>query len=327
MYGTRSQNGLDDLSDLYTPVPGNGGEIQAFRADVSEVSEYVKKSRLRRVDHYSRMALLAAGRALEDACDAFSCPVSKERTGVIVATGYGALDSTFSFLDSYIERGDKLAFPTHFSNSVHNAAAAHVSICYGITGPSLTVTQFDMSFFSALLTAGSWIETGKTDAVLVGTSDAWSDVMGYCMHGFSLMLDKRPYSFGEGSAFFLVTGDTGDDPKYGYFEEITMGRNLEMETLGKDGDENSPVFFSPASTAPCEGRQVEDELKGMVFGRRRAFSPTDAGSDAVFALKGLGKNCVHCIKLGQGGSYGKMKIRPAGFHAGLSTGTLTGDQG
>ena len=288
-------------------MPGNGGDISALRAGTSAVSDYVKKSKLRRVDHYSRMALLAAGRALEDAS---SYPVTRENTGVIVATGYGALDSTFAFLDSYIDRGDKLAFPTHFSNSVHNAAAAHISICYGITGASLTVTQFDLSFFSGLLTARSWIETGKTDAVLIGTSDAWTEVMGYCMHGFSLMLDKQPSSFGEGATFFLLTGERGGEPKYGYFDGVSMGRN--PDDLPGKTDEGNTVIFSPASAAPCQGGQLEDLFDGEVIGRRKGFSPTDSGADAAFVLNADMGKIVDCIKLGQGGAFGKMKISPAG---------------
>ncbi len=108
-------------------------------------------------------------------------------------------------MDSYIEKGDKLASPTHFSNSVHNAAAAHVSICYGITGPNLTISQFDMSFFPALITAMAWLGTEKVDAVLLGTSDAFCDVLGYCIDKFSSIKGNQGYSFGEGSAFFLLT--------------------------------------------------------------------------------------------------------------------------
>ncbi|MCA1794201.1 MAG: beta-ketoacyl synthase chain length factor [Desulfobacteraceae bacterium] len=280
-----------------------------FRADTADLPKYVSNSKLRRVDHYSRMALLAAGRALEDA---YACWMGRENTGIIVATGYGALGSTFSFLDSYIEKGDKLAFPVHFSNSVHNAAAAYISICYGITGPSLTVTQFDLSFFSALLTAGTWLETGKVDTVLVGVTDAWCEIMGYCMHGFSLMMDKKSCSFGEGAVFFLISRAFDVEPKYGFFEEISIGQSLYPEEIGQVDLILSPSFTSPAS--PFAYKEMKKAFKGEFFDRKKGFSPTDTGLDALFAFKQYGKRGTEicCLKYSQDGLHGKMMITPAG---------------
>ncbi|MBF0201741.1 MAG: beta-ketoacyl synthase chain length factor, partial [Desulfamplus sp.] len=106
--------------------------------ETSDVVNFVPPKKLRRIDRFSRLGLLAAGRAIEDtAPDIYS----KENLGVIVATGFGALETTFCFLDSYINKGDGLASPTHFSNSVHNAVSAHISICYGLQGPNMTVSQ------------------------------------------------------------------------------------------------------------------------------------------------------------------------------------------
>ena len=195
-------DGFSSIKDLSVSLPGVSNRLNRSIVDTSRLCDYLPKRSLRRIDHFSRMALLAAGKAIKDTDPLL---FSKESTGVIIATGFGALETTFSFLDSYIEKGDKLASPTHFSNSVHNAAAAHVSICYGITGPNLTISQFDMSFFSALITAVAWLGTEKVDAVLLGTSDAFCDVLGYCIDKFSSIKGNQGYSFGEGSAFFLLT--------------------------------------------------------------------------------------------------------------------------
>lgn len=299
--GMGASYGMDSpLDDPASPV---AGENHAFEADTSSLTDFVPKGKLRRLDHYSRMALLACGRAIKDVAPSF---FPRERTGVILATGYGALCSTFSFLDSYIEKGDKLAFPTHFSNSVHNAAAAHISICYNIKGPSLTVSQLDMSFFSALITAGSWLETGKTDAVLVGTADTYCNVMGYCINKFSRSRKKTPYSFGEGAVFFLVSRATHTRPVYGYIDQVTMGQSLNME-IPLDVD----IIFTPSSTDTCHA--VPEKLRaGHTRGlkvRRHGFSPTDSSMDAAYALEGKQRTC--CIKMGQNGAWGKLMITPA----------------
>ena len=96
---------------------------------------------------------------------------SRERLGVIIASGYGALKTTFAFLDSYLDFGYACSSPTHFSNSVHNAAAAHVSMQLQATAPSLTVSQFEMSTASALLTAAQWLAERRVERVLLGAVD------------------------------------------------------------------------------------------------------------------------------------------------------------
>ncbi len=297
-YGTKfafpgglTGTGLDD-----------GDNPHVFKADTASLADFVPKGKLRRIDHYSRIALLACGRALKDTDPSL---FSGEKTGVILATGYGALSSTFSFLDSYIEKGDKLAFPTHFSNSVHNAAAAYISILYDIKGPSLTVSQFDLAFFSALVTAGSWLETGKTDAVLVGTTDAYNQVLGYCIGQFPSPGKRISYSFGEGAAFFLVTRESQTPPKYGVIDQITMGkiRNL---AIPLDVD----ILVSPSATDICAGTPTEWVASGRkIKVRSCGFSPTDSGMDVAYAMAEKKKTC--CVKLGQKNACGSVVITPA----------------
>ncbi len=248
--------------------------------------------------------MFAAGKALQNSDPCF---VNKEKTGVIVASGFGAAATTFAFLDSYIEKGDALASPTHFSNSVHNAAAAHISIGYGIKGPSLTVSQFDMSFVSALLSAGIWLEEGKVDSVLIGSSDEYCNVLGYCIHGLSEK-KKKAYSFSEGATFFLISSPKEDNAKHGWFNNITMG-NYTKDTI--DIPEDSHVIVTPCSThtsldAFLESSHLADRKKISV--RNHGFSPTDSAIDAACATGLPQKTCY--IKLGRDGEYGQFIHTP-----------------
>ena len=276
--------------------------VNKIANDISELYDFLPKKKLRRVDRWSRMALLAAGKALDDTDPKL---INKDDTGVIVATGFGALQTTFDFLDSYIEKGDKLASPIHFSNSVHNAAAAHIAICYGITGPNLTVSQFDMSFVSALITAKAWLETGEVGAVLLGTSDAFCDVLGYCIDRFTRQKGTKGYSFGEGAAFFILTREV-KNAKYGYLNNINIG-NYEREDLNIP--KKSLLLLSPSATSICNDKFISFLQKNnKAFVREHLFSPTDSSLDTIFATDFLQKICY--IKIGQGGEYGKMMLLP-----------------
>ena len=295
-------DGFSSLKDLSVSLPGVSDRLNRSMVDTSRLCGYLPKRSLRRIDHFSRMALLAAGKAIKDTDPLL---FSKESTGVIIATGFGALETTFSFLDSYIEKGDKLASPTHFSNSVHNAAAAHVSICYGITGPNLTISQFDMSFFSALITGVAWLGTEKVDAVLLGTSDAFCDVLGYCIDKFSSIKGNQGYSFGEGAAFFLLT-QKEEKSRYGYFEDISIEN---YKHAGLDIPENAKLVLSPSSINTCND-EFMNYLKNnnKTLYRNHSLSPTDCSMDAFFSTKLLKKTCY--VKIGQEGEYGRMIINP-----------------
>ncbi len=278
--------------------------IEVLKADTTEVSSFIPKSKLRRVDHYSRMALLAAGRALEKVP---SSMISGKDTGLIIATGFGALNSTFSFLDSYLDQGDKLAAPTWFSGSVHNAAAAYISICYGLTGPCLTVSQFDMSFACALLSARAWLNTGRVDAILIGTVDEWCDVSGYCLQQFNNNCGEKICSFGEGAAFFLVTQDMNTRPAIGFLDTIYIGRDLSGHTFGTDD-----IIFSPSMAKEnCSSSfKIEDKVSQNITLRKRlrGGSPTDMGMDVWYALSDRRhtEERICCIKQGSNGMFGSV---------------------
>jgi 3-oxoacyl-[acyl-carrier-protein] synthase II len=224
----RLAGGPADPTELVVPVAGEELRLAAYQADPSPLERFLTKRQTRRIDHFSKMALLGAYLALEDA-GALEAP--RDRMGVVIATGYGPTRTTFAFLDSVIDDGDAFASPTHFSNSVHNAAAAHVAIQLKAAGPSLTVSQFEMSVASAMLTARQWLAEGRVDSVLFGAVDEVCSVLGYCWESFFPGFGGRiePFGFdrqtavpGEGAAFFLLTRD--EKARYGHVSRVDQGR-------------------------------------------------------------------------------------------------------
>ena len=215
------ESGISPMEGITVPSAQGPLQLPAFRAPTERLEEFVPKRSLRRIDHYSKMGLLGAYLAIQDAGLLGS---DLSRLGVVIASGYGATATTFAFLDSIIGDGDICASPTHFANSVHNSAAANISIMLGAKGPSLTVSQFDMSVPSALLSAQQWLAEGRAEAVLFGAIDELSDLIGYLWHRqrgpqrdgqiSPLNADEESSVIGEGAAFLLLT--RGDDAAKGY---------------------------------------------------------------------------------------------------------------
>lgn len=223
----------------------NNPEIssRAYIADTSYLKDKVPKRALRRIDHFSQLALTGAYLVMNDSgSDHFD----SEKTGLVICSGYGSAKTTFSFLDSIIDDGDSCASPTLFSNSVHNAAAGHISMLLGLKGPSLTVSQFEMSVPSGLLSAIQWLREERVEQVLFGAVDEYCDVLGYCYRRFfdtgneTIMtpLGNHCQSAipGEGAVFFLLSKEKEKGRNNACINSVTItGIDDETAISYKDG--------------------------------------------------------------------------------------------
>ncbi len=234
------------------PVMTESGERQlaAYQADVTPVSRFVAGAAARRMNRFAKMAILGAALALEDA--GWALPLRRDDVGLVIASGYGASRSTFDFLDSMIDDGGSFPSPTLFSNSVHSSAASHLSIVLESGGPCLTVSQFEMSTISALLTARQWLVEGQVQAVLFGAVDEICPVLGYCYDRFfgtgtngpiePFAWTKQTAVMGEGAAFLLLTCGEDQGSGYGSIDRLTWTQSHRciippesLLVLGADG--------------------------------------------------------------------------------------------
>lgn len=241
------------------PAQGHVFRIPVFRADTQRLESYVAKRSLRRLDHFSRMAALGAFLALEDAGSPITAP---RKVGVVISSSYGAAQSTFAFLDSMRDGRGTCASPTSFSNSVHNAAAANVAILTKAHGPSVTLSQFEMSGPCGLLTACHLLEEKRADFILFGAVDEFCSVLGYSwlrLFPFGDLHEMKPLEFhaqtaltGEGSAFFLLSRTEDAHRPYAHIKAVEMGRirigQPELSPaafliLGADGHKRCSRFY------------------------------------------------------------------------------------
>jgi 3-oxoacyl-[acyl-carrier-protein] synthase II len=309
--------------------PDGQAFLPAFLAATDALTDYVPRRALRRIDHYARMALLGGYMAIEDAGMAFD---QCGKIGIIVASGYGATTTTFNFLDSVLDDGDSCASPTNFSNSLHNVAAAYLSLQLQAFGPSLTVSQFEMSPSSALHTAACWLAQGRVDTVLIGGVDEHNAVLNdYCaqrLYGCvssAAVADKiEPFAFarqsaigGEGAAFLLLRHDSSQ-ANYGFIQALNSGHlsqttpqhNCDLLVLGADGQRNTGNFYAQLETvspcvscAPCYGSlptgQVFDVVAAALMLRQQTtFAPEFSG-----ALQ-----TVSVLKIAADGQFGQIEL-------------------
>ncbi len=279
------------------PIPGAGGvDSGCRRADTAALEAFVDRRSLRRMDTISRLAILGACLALRDA----GVDRPDGRMGVVLSTGYGPSGTTLAFLDSFIDSGDSCSSPTLFSSSVHNAPAANLSTLLGVTGPNLSLSQFEVSASSALLTATLWLAEGRVDRVLVGGVDEYCDVLGYCWkRSFGepdsprcLPLDTRRQTArpGEGCAFLLLERPSAGRGGDAIIEAVRMGRiggapagipADRLLVLGADGHRRCAGAYVKLVPAGCAVTSL-----GQIWGSFPTATAFDAAAAAVLLRSG-----------------------------------------
>lgn len=135
-------------------------------ANTSPLSERYSPRELRRLDHFTRMCLLATHRALDEAALA-----PDEDMAIVLASGYGPAQTTFDYLDSIINFGEAGASPISFSHSVHNIPAATIALMLRLSCPSMSLCQTDGPVWSGLAASWTWLAEGRARRVLFIAAD------------------------------------------------------------------------------------------------------------------------------------------------------------
>ncbi len=135
--------------------------------------EHFSKARLLTLDRVSQFALVAARQAMAQAgFDAELKGQLPQRFGVSVGTGSGGTTSLEAAYFALLEQKVSRLRPMTVVLAMHNASAAHLSMEFGLKGPSSTVSNACASSATAIGDAFRQIRHGYADAMLVGGADA-----------------------------------------------------------------------------------------------------------------------------------------------------------
>jgi 3-oxoacyl-[acyl-carrier-protein] synthase II len=299
-------NAPQDMAQAARQILQKEGTPIAFsKIDTDNLARYASPRTLRRVDHFTRMALLAAYSALEDAgLDA----AELEHTGIILATGYGPVKLTFDFLDSIIDFGPEMASPQAFAHSVHNIPAATIALMMALRGPCLSLCQLDTVVAAAALTAQTWLAEKRVTRVLLGAVEEHTALLETNARRIAENLPpeisggRRKLVPGEGAVFFCLHADP-KKARHGFIEAVPTAESLP----------HAPIFFS--GSASPEQRQVFPQAHDLspLYGNM----PIGMAFDAAMALLAVGgqlspalKQCpaVQCLSRNRFGMTGSIFV-------------------
>ena len=129
------------------------------------------KKESKRMDMFTKYALVAAHEALTDSGTDFS-DLDPYRAGVIVGSGIGGIDLTLSEYEKYLEKGPGRISPFYIPMMISNMAAGTISMKTGFRGANFDVTTACATATHAIGEAFRKIKDGYLDAAIAGGTES-----------------------------------------------------------------------------------------------------------------------------------------------------------
>ena len=151
-----------DTKDHATTI---GGEVRNFE------SPHIPKRDAKRLDRFAQFAVNAAVDAVNDAGIDFANE-DVTRCGSIVGSGIGGIEEFEAGHRRMLEKGPDRVSPFMIPKLMCNAAAANISIHFGLQGPNTAVVTACASGAHAIADAANVIRQGSADVMVCGGSEA-----------------------------------------------------------------------------------------------------------------------------------------------------------
>ena len=142
------------------------GQLSDFQPE-----QYLDAKEIRKLDPFSIFALVAAQEAIKSAKLDFDT-INLDRVGVIIGTGVGGIQTLEHEHNIIEDRGPRRVSPQFVAKMIANIAGGHLSMRWGLRGPSQTVTSACASGTDAIGIALRLVRYGDADIMLTGGTEA-----------------------------------------------------------------------------------------------------------------------------------------------------------
>jgi 3-oxoacyl-[acyl-carrier-protein] synthase II len=275
--------------------------------------KYIDRKEARRYDLFAQFALAAAHQAVSQAGLEGKFP-SPERTGVIIGSGIGGMQTYEDNCSAYILKGPDRVSPFFVPMFIPDIAAGLVSIRYGLKGPNYATVSACASSAHAIGDSFHMIRNGVADAMVSGGAEA--AITGLTVAAFANMKalstrndspetasrpfdqDRDGFVLGDGGAIVVLEslehaegrgarilgevlgyGSSGDAYHITSPAEHGEGAQRAMKSCLADGaiDPKDVGYINAHGTSTEQGDVAETEAVKAVFGeqaRKLVFGST-----------------------------------------------------
>jgi len=164
-----------DVSDLPCKIAGQvnrTGEPPASPYEVFDPAAWLEHKEIKKVDFFIMLALAAAQQAVEDSGWKAESEEQRERTGVLIGSGIGGLQSIYEASIILKERGPRRISPFFIPSALINLASGQVSIKHGYKGPNHAVVTACSTGAHAIGDAARLVAFDDADVMVAGGAEA-----------------------------------------------------------------------------------------------------------------------------------------------------------
>ena len=272
----------------------------------------LKMAFYRKLDNFSQLEAVSGMAALKNSGYTIT-DENATKIGIVVGTSEGALGMGCVFEDSIAEKGNAYGSAFKFPNTVYNAAGGYLSICSGVKGYNVTITNGSQSGLHAVAYAKNLIEEGKEEAILASGCDENIEIINelYNKLGYVSESVNAPYSNGygfslaDGSTTLLVESESSANnrgaKKYCYVSGYGLAHhNVEFATLAGSNEALEVAIKEALADSNLTINDI-DAISGFANGSKTVDSLELSAYKNVFGDK-LSNTPIFTVKerLGEG---------------------------
>lgn len=227
--------------------------------------QWVEPKEQRKIDPFILYGLIAAQMAVEDSGWVAETEDQRCRTGVMIGSGIGGLQTIHETGQLLDERGPRRVSPFFIPSALINLVSGHVSIKYGFKGPNHAVVTACSTGAHAIGDASRIIKYGDADVMIAGGAEA-----AICRIGMAGFAAARALSTG-----YNDTPEKGSRP-------WDKGRNGFVM-----GEGSGILVLEELEHAKARGARIYGEVKGygMSGDAHHITAPAEDGDGGFRAMK------------------------------------------
>ena len=250
-------SGLDAFwSGLHGPAPEGERRVRDF-----DPEQWFTTKDARKLDRFAQFSVAVADMALADAGELDADP---GRSGVIMGTGVGGLQTLETQILVYAEKGVRRISPRLVPMMMSNAGAAAVSMRSGWHGPSETIITACAAGAHSIAHAARLVASGRCDVAIGGAVEAGMTIVGTAAFAnmTALSTTGRSMPFDVRRDGFVMTEGAGALVLEDWDRAVARGARIYGELAGGASTADAHHITAPApggsGAAACMLLAMED---------------------------------------------------------------------
>ena len=161
-----------DVSDLPCKIAGQVPNISNDPDGGLDIDKWIEPREYKRIDRFISYGIISAIQAIEDSDWKPQSENQKNRTGVILGSGIGGLETIANTTELLNSKGPRKVSPFFIPSALINLLSGQVSIRYGFKGPNHSVVTACSTGAHAIGDASRIIKYGDADVMIAGGAEA-----------------------------------------------------------------------------------------------------------------------------------------------------------